>query len=392
MKRAGPFAASVALAAVVAATAPAAHAQGTKLAGRSVKIGCQVSLTGKGAEWGQAAKVSMEIAVEEINAKGGVGGVPIELVCYDTQTLEAEALKTVSRLVERDKVLAISGPCFSSEFEAIAPQLDTQLKTVINSYCSAKPGLSAMSKWAFRNTLTSDKQLKPVVAAWVNEYHPKKVVIIYDAEDAVSKAEGVAVLPALFKEHGIEILDMLSYRTKDTDYSAQITRAKSLGADGIGLGSCYQNAGAIVKEAHKQGLMVPVVGGACASAPGFIDIAGKDAEGAYMSTAAWIDDPRPEVQAYVKKVVAKLGGSKPPYSGPRAYDIIYSYKHCIEKSGVTNNPADLEADRDKMRVCLGGLKGFPGVAGEITMNADRDGAGASAILKVVNGQYVNVAK
>ncbi len=390
MKRAGCFAAWLTIAAALA-VAPAAYGQGTKLAGRNVKIGCQVSLTGKGAEWGQAAKVSMEIAVEEINAKGGVGGLPIDLICYDTQTSEAEALKTVSRLVERDRVLAIAGPCFSSEFEAIAPQLDTQLKTVINSYCSAKPGLSAMSKWAFRNTLTSDKQLKPVVEAWVAEYHPKKVVIIYDAEDAVSKAEGVAVLPALLKANGIEILDMLSYRTQDTDYSAQITRAKSLGVDGIGLGSCYQNAGAIVKEAHKQGLVVPVVGGACASAPGFIEIAGKAAEGAYMSTAAWIDDPRPEVQAYVKKVVPKLGG-KPPYSGPRAYDIIYSYKYCIEKSGVTNNPAQLESDRDKIRGCLAGLKGFPGVAGEITMNEVRDGAGASAILKVVNGQYVNMAK
>ena len=84
-----------------------------KLEGRSVKIGCLASLTGKGAEWGQAAKVSMEIAVEEINAKGGIGGVPIELICYDTQTLEAEALKAISRLVDRDKVLAISGPCFS---------------------------------------------------------------------------------------------------------------------------------------------------------------------------------------------------------------------------------------------------------------------------------------
>jgi len=391
MKRAGSYATWLTVAIGLAVMAPPAHGQGAKLAGRNVKIGCQVSLTGKGAEWGQAAKVSMEIAVEEINAKGGIGGLPIDLICYDTQTSEAEALKTVSRLVERDRVLAISGPCFSSEFEAIAPQLDTQLKTVINSYCSAKPGLSAMSKWAFRNTLTSDKQLKPVVDAWVAEYHPKKVVIIYDVEDAVSKAEGVAVLPALFKAHGIEVLDMLSYRTKDTDYSAQITRAKSLGADGIGLGSCYQNAGAIVKEAHKQGLIVPVVGGACAGAPGFIEIAGKAAEGAYMSTAAWIDDPRPEVQAYVKKVVPKLGG-KPPYSGPRAYDIIYSYKYCIEKSGVTNNPADLEADRDRMRECLQGLKGFPGVAGEITMNEVRDGAGSSAILKVVNGQYVNVAK
>jgi branched-chain amino acid transport system substrate-binding protein len=367
------------------------HDARAKLAGRNVKIGCMVSLTGKGAEWGQAAKLSMEIAVDEINAKGGIGGVPIDLICFDTQTLEAEALKTVSRLVERDKVLAISGPCFSSEFETIAPQLD-RLKTVINSYCSAKPGLSDMSIWAFRNTLTSDKQLKPVVDAWLNEYKIKKVVIIYDAEDAVSKGEGVGVLPALFKAHGVEVLDSLSYRTKDTDYSAQVTKAKALGAEGIGLGACYQNAGAIAKEMAKQGLNVPIVGGACAGAPGFIEIAGKAAEGAYMSTAAWLEDPRPEVQAYVKKILAKNNNQPPPYSGPRAYDIIYAYKHCIETSGVTNNPSDLDADRDRIRGCLAGLKHFPGVAGEITMDEHRDGAGSSATLKVVNGKYVNVAK
>jgi branched-chain amino acid transport system substrate-binding protein len=388
----GPYKTLAVMAALAAATLAApGGAEAANLAGRSVKIGCLAPVTGKGAEWGIAGKASMEIAVEEINAKGGVGGIPMELICYDTQTLEAEALKSVSRLVDRDKVLAVSGPCFSGEFEIIAPQLDSQLKTVINSYCSAKPGLSAMSQWAFRNTLTSDKQLKPVVDAWVKEYKMKKVVIIYDAEDAVSKGEGAVVLPALFKAHGIEVLDMLTYRTKDTDYSAQVTKAKSLGAEGIGLGACYQNAGAIAKEMAKQGLNVPVIGGACAGAPGFIEIAGKAAEGAYMSTAAFIDDPRPEVQAYAKKIIAKIG-SKPPYSGPRAYDIIYSYKYCIEKSGVTNAPADLESDRNKMRECLGGLKGFPGVAGEITMDAVRDGAGASAILKVVNGQYVNIVK
>src|SRR5215468_17602 len=110
-------------------------AEAQKLTGRNVKIGCLASLTGKGAEWGQTAKLSMEIAVEEINANGGVGGLPIELICYDTQTQEAEALKAFIRLVERDKVLAVSGPCFSSEFETIAPQLE-RLKTVINSYCS----------------------------------------------------------------------------------------------------------------------------------------------------------------------------------------------------------------------------------------------------------------
>jgi branched-chain amino acid transport system substrate-binding protein len=367
----------------------AAHAQ--KLEGRTVKIGCLVPLTGKGAEWGQGAKPSIEIAVDEINAKGGVGGVKLEVICYDDQTLEAEALKAMSRLVDRDKVLAVVGPCFSGPFETIAPQLDERFKTPIDSYCSAKPGLSEMSKWAFRNTLTSDKQLKPVVEAWLKDHKIKKVVIIYDAEDAVSKGEGAAVLPALLKAHNVEILDSLTYRTKDTDYSAQVTKAKSLGAEGIALGSCYQNAAAIAKEMAKQGLNVPIIGGACAGAPGYIEIAGKAAEGTYMSTAAWLDDPRPEVQEYVKKIRAKMN-TLPPYSGPRSYDIVYSFKYCLEKSGVTNKPADLDKDRDRMRECLGTLKNFPGVAGPITMDEKRDGTGITAILKVVNGKYENIAK
>jgi len=375
-----------------AAAAVAALAFAHPALAQDLKLHGALELSGAGAVSGTNFRDGIVLAVEEINAKGGIGGVPIELICYDTQTLEAEALKAMSRLVDRDRVLVISGPCFSGEFETIAPQLDDRFKTVINSYCSAKPGLSAMSKWAFRNTLTSDKQLKPVVEAWVKEYKPKKVVIIYDAEDAVSKGEGAGVLPVLFKAHNIEVLDQLTYRTKDTDYSAQVTKAKALGAEGIGLGSCYQNAAAIAKEMAKQGLNVPIVGGACAGAPGYIEIAGKAAEGTYMSTAAWLDDPRPEVQAYVKKITAKLNGAQPPYSGPRAYDIIYSYKHCMEKSGVSNKPGELEQDRNKIRECLGTLKNFPGVAGEITMDEVRDGAGSSAILKVVNGKYVNMAK
>src|ERR1700732_2765431 len=116
-----PVASAASATAVALLLGLSGQAHSAQLQGRNVKIGCLASLTGKGAEWGQTAKISMEMAVEEINAKGGIGGLPIDLVCYDTQTLEAEALKDMSRLAERDKVLAVSGPCFSSEFETIRP-------------------------------------------------------------------------------------------------------------------------------------------------------------------------------------------------------------------------------------------------------------------------------
>ena len=280
-------------------------AEAAKLEGRNVKIGCLAPLTGKGAEWGQAAKISMEIAVEEINAKGGIGGIAdrADLLRHaDARSRGAQGGQPPGRARQgAGDFRALLQRRVRDDRAAARPRF----KTVINSYCSAKPGLSAMSNWAFRNTLTSDKQLKPVVAAWLEEYKMKKVVIIYDAEDAVSKGEGAGVLPALFKaaQHrgaGHADLPHQGHRLLGAGDQGEVARRR-----GIGLGSCYQNAGAIAKEMQKQGLNVPIVGGACAGAPGFIEIAGKAAEGAYMSTAAWLDDPRPEVQAYVKKIVAK---------------------------------------------------------------------------------------
>ncbi len=363
-----------------------ADADAAELSGRTVKIGAMVPLSGKGAEWGQTAKLGMEIAQEEINAAGGIGGVKLKIIFYDTQTKEAEGLKIIRKLATRDKVLAVSGPCFSSLFEIIAPQLD-RLKLPIISYCSSKPGLSAMSNWAFRNTLTSDKQLAPVVKAWVAEYGIKSAVIIHDMEDAVSEAEGAKILPGLLKKNGVKLLDMLTYRTKDTDFSAQITKAKSLKPDGIALGSCYQQAAGIAKEARKQGLDVTFVGGACAGAPGFVQLGGSATEGSYMSTAAWIDDPRSKVQDFVKKIVARNKGKKPPYGAPRAYDNIYVLKMIIEQGGVTNKSADVAADRDRIRQGWANLKDYDGVSGQTTMNDVGDGSGGSAILKVVGGKY-----
>ena len=388
MRQQAILATAAGAAALVAVSAMPGAAE---LSGRSVKVGALVPVTGKGAEWGYTARESIKIAEDEINAAGGIGGVPLKVIFWDTQSKESEGIKGFKKLVTRDKVLAVMGPCFSSIYEILAPQLD-RYKVPMISYCSSKPGLSAMSQWAFRNTLTSDKQLDPVVKAWVEAYKIKSAVIIHDLEDAVSKAEGAKILPALLKKFGVKLLGMLTYRTRDTDFSAQITKAKALNPDGVALGSCYQQAAGIAKEARKQGLAAPFVGGACAGAPGFIQLGGKATEGSYMSTAAWIDDPRASVQAYVKKIQAANKGKKPPYGGPRSYDSTYILKMIMEGQGVTNKSGDLEADRDRIRNGWAALKGYDGVSGETTMNEVGDGSGASAILKVVGGKYLNVKK
>jgi branched-chain amino acid transport system substrate-binding protein len=367
----------------------AGRAPAAKLTGKSVKLGAIYSITGKGAEWGEHSKIATEIAVEEINKAGGVGGVPLEVLIQDTGTEVAPAISLARKLTLEDKVLAILGPCFSSEFEALAPLLD-RLKTMIVSQCSAKPGISALSQWAFRNTLTSDKQLTPAVEIWQKRYGIKTAAIIYDSADAVSSAEGSAVLPALFKKSGIEVKESLTYQTKDIDFSAQITRVKGLNPDGIALGACYQQAANIVREARKQGLKQPFLASACVGSPEFAKLVGKDGEGSIIGSAGWPDDPKPKTAAFLKKFMERSGGRKPNYGGMRSYDNVYIMKAVLEAGGITNEPKDLEADRDRIRVGWTKVKDFDGITGPTTINAERDGSGKATVLTVKDAQLVKV--
>ena len=379
------FAATAAVA-LLAVSLPAS----ADVSGRAVKIGVMYPLTGKGATWGKHAQIGIRLAVEEVNAAGGIGGVPIKLVEYDYQAKESEGITIINKLATRDNVLAVLGPCFSSVCEVIFPLLE-RLQTPVISYCSAKPGLSKLSDWAFRNSLTSDKQLAPVVSRWAKDYSVKKVVIIHDLEDAVSKAEGSKVLPMLFKKEGIEVLDILTFRTEDTDYSAQITKIKSLNPDGVGLGSCYQNAAGIIKEARRQGPSQPFVGGACTGAPALIELGGKATEGTYVSTAAWMDDPADAIQAFVGKIKARNGNKAFPYSAPRGYDSLLITANCMNDNGITNEKGDLASDRETIKKCWANLKNYPGVSGSTTMNEVGDGTGGNRVLKVVDGKYVDIS-
>jgi branched-chain amino acid transport system substrate-binding protein len=379
----------VMLAGVIAILGLAWPAPAAKLAGKSVKLGAIYSITGKGAEWGEHSKLATEIAVDEINKAGGIGGVPLEVLVQDTGTEVAPAISLARRLILEDKVLAILGPCFSSEFEAMAPLLD-RLKTMIVSQCSAKPGISALSQWAFRNTLTSDKQLAPAVEIWQKRYGVKTAAIIYDSADAVSAAEGSAVLPALFKKAGIEVKESLTYQTKDIDFSAQITKVKTLNPDGIALGACYQQAANIVREARKQGLKQPFLASACVGSPEFAKLVAKDGEGSIIGSAGWPDDPKPKTAAFLKKFMERSGGKKPNYGGMRSYDNVHIMKTAIETGGVTNDPKDLEADRDRIRQAWTKVKDFDGITGLTTINAERDGAGKATVLVVKDGQFVKV--
>ena len=315
--------------------------------------------------------------------------MPIEMVWYDVGCKAPPAIPVVEKLAKQDKALVVNGPCQSSVCEVIFPKLN-RLKMPMISFCSSKPGLSALSPWAFRNTLTSDKQLNPAITKWKEKYGIKSAVILYNSEDAVSTVEGKKIMPVLFKKHGIELKKMFTFQTQTVDFAPFMTEIKALNPDGIGVGSCYEAGAKIAIEAKKQGLNAPMLGGACNSTPGLIEIGGEAVEGYFGSTAAWIGgNPDPRMVKYLEKFKARSpGGKAPPYGGPRSYDNIYIIKKIMEEEGVTNKPGDLAKDRDKIRQGWEKLKDFNGISGMTTMDKNCDGVGGVRTLVVEGGKFI----
>jgi branched-chain amino acid transport system substrate-binding protein len=169
-----------------------------------------------------------------------------------------------------------------------------------------------------------------------------------------------------------------------------MTEIKALNPDGIGVGSCYEAGAKIAIEARRQGIKAPLLGGACNSTPGLIEIGGAAVEGYYGSTAAWIvGNPDPKMVRYLKKFKERSpGGKEPPYGGPRSYDNIYIIKKIMEEEGVTNRPGDLEEDREKIRRGWAKVKNYPGISGLTTMDEVGDGKGGVMTLVVQGGKFI----
>jgi branched-chain amino acid transport system substrate-binding protein len=358
--------------------------------GKSLKIGVLAPRTGFGASWFAAGYPGLQVAQEEINASGGINGVPVEFLVYDTATKPQEAIQMMQKLTYTDKVLAIIGPSTSSECEVVFP-IAVRAKITSVGLLSAEPGVSAKYRpWAFRNTLTSDKIYGPLVRKWASQNQVKTAVIIYDKKSAFTKADGEKVFPAALESAGIKLLGSVTYLTGDTDFSAQITKIKMWNPDGIVLASFGAEGGLIVRECKKQNLNAAFVGGIDCNALDFVRLAGSAADGVWTSHSYWADNPDPTVQRVMKRAKAILGDKDPDLTTARYYDNAMIMYHLVKKMGVTNRPEDLESDREKIRKGWETLKDFPGVEGKITMNKDGDGEKSAYIFVIKGGKYVNV--
>ncbi|MFY9924717.1 MAG: ABC transporter substrate-binding protein [Opitutaceae bacterium] len=365
-----PFRILMALAAAVA-LAGAAAAQET------IKIGEYASLTGKEAAFGQSSHKGTLLAVEEINAAGGVLGRKIELITEDNQSKQGESATIVKKLIFRDKVVGILGEVASMRSLEAAP-ICQAYKTPMISPSSTNPKVTEIGNYIFRVCFIDPFQGTVMAKFAKNTLKIHRVAVL----TSVSSAYSVG-LAKYFKEQftsdGGEVVIEQKFTEGDKDFNAQLTAIKAAGVEGIFVPGYYTEAALICRQARELDMSVPLFGGDGWEAPELIQIGGTAVEGCYYSTHYSPQVNTPAVRAFVARFGARYDGEVPDAMAALGYDSALVMADAIRRAGSTEGPA--------IRDALAATRNFQGVTGATTMDKDRNASKAAVVIMVKDGKF-----
>jgi branched-chain amino acid transport system substrate-binding protein len=339
--------------------------------GPEIKIGVIYTVDGVWGSYGQKSFRGVRAAAEDINAKGGVNGAKIRLVEYDNRANPNELPNITRRLATVDNVLAIIGPNTSGEAEIVFP-IANQLKLPVLGTSVAKGGILNKNRpWAFRNIMPDDLNTAPVIAAVVKEKNIKKVAVIMDVKDPVSKYMGGVFWPSLFEKLGVEDLtrkDAVTFQSGDPSVTAQVSKLKAMNPDAVVFASSPGDAAKIAIEIRRQGMKQQLLGSGGLFGDEFLKSGGAAVEGTITAAQFWRDNPNPTTRALVTSLEKRTGETVVLHEA-YAYDGLLTVVDAIKRGGVTNRPADLDKDRERIRDALNGIK-ITGVSGEYSLKGD----------------------
>ena len=372
----------------------AVPAAGQAPAEESYKLGVAIPLSGMGSSAAKMELVGITMAVDEINAAGGIGGKKLTFETVDTSGDPKEASNALRKLAS-ENVLAVVGPHYTGEAEVCYP-IGDELGLVEIALACSMPGLSDGYKYGFRNIATEDQIADKVLKKWIEDNDIKTVAIISDVKAAVARSIGEDILPGMFADLGVEVLTLdnpVTYQTGDVDFSAQITKVKALDPDGIALGSLAGDALNIIAKAREQGLTQSFVG----TAPlleGVLDKkGGEDTQGTYAGSAFCLTPESEKAQKFIedyRKLAPTMYtevSSDPLHYCANAYDAVYMIAEAIREQGVSGNSADVAKDRDLIRDYLENMKDFDGVNSK-GFDENHSGIKDIYVLKIVGDQWV----
>ena len=345
-----------------------------KLSGE-IPIGLVLPQTGPLVSSNMAMQRGTELAVEEIN-NSQLGDARIELIIEDDRSTVEGAIEVVNKLIHQDGVPVILGLATSSETKAVFP-IAHENQVVAFSQLSAARGLSALTEFGFRASLTVDKLVPTGVQITHDKLDYQRVAKIADRVDLFSQSSD-AMLAESLNANGVEILTTETFETGDTDFSAQLTRIKDSNPDAIFISALPPETTRILMQGRQLGIPadIPFIV-TVTLASGQIQILGDAAEGAITFTS-WVSTAdTPGNQAFVQNYRLKYG-IEPSIWAAQAYASVY----ILAKALADAQSTDPTAIRDAMA----NIMDLDTVLGRFSFDAVGDAVYNPIVLVVQNGQ------
>ena len=341
-----------------------------------IKIGQFASLTGKEASLGQSSNKGTMMAIDDLNATGGVLGRPLLLVTEDTQSKPGETATVVKKLISRDKVIALLGEVASSRSLEAAP-IAQAAKIPMISPASTNPKVTETGAYIFR-TCFIDPFQGPVMARFARErLKAKRVALVVSTSSAYSIGLAKFFREAFVANGGTIVLEQ-KYSEGDKDFKAQLTAIKAAGVDAVFNPGYYNEGALIVRQARDLGLTLPIFGADSWEAEALIQLGGKAVEGAYLCSHYSPEDPSPRVQNFVAAYKQRFG-STPDSNASLGYDSVLVLVDAIRRAGTT--------ERDALREAIATTRDFMAVTGKITIDSERNASKNAVIVQVRNGKF-----
>lgn len=342
-----------------------------------IKIGVFEPMTGANAAGGEMTVEGIKLANEKV---GEVLGKKVELVVLDNKSEKVEAANAVSRLIEKEKVVAIIGSYGSSLSMAAGDIVKNEEVPAVG--CSpTNPLVTLDNDFYFRVCFIDPFQGTVMSNYAINELGAKTAAIIQDVEQDYSVGLSTYFERAFTEKNGEDsIVAKASYNTGAQDFSAQLTNVKALNPDVIFAPGNYGESALLIKQARDLGMDTPILGGDTWESPDFLDIGGDAVEGAVYSTHFTSEKPVTEVsETFLTDYKEKYGKEANAFSA-LGYDAYMVIIEAIKNA----DSADSVAIRDE----LANTTDFTGATGNITLDENGDAVKSAIINKVEDGKFI----
>ena len=346
--------------------------------GGEILVGEYGSLTGAEATFGQSTHNAIMMAVDEVNAAGGVNGRKIKVITEDDQSKAEEAANAVSKLISQNSVIAVLGEVASSNSLAAAPICQSNKVPMITP-SSTNPTVTEKGDYIFRMCFLDSYQGESMAKYLTGKLGIKTAAILIDNKSDYST--GLAgFFERAFIANGGRIVGKQSYAKGDNDFKSQLTAIRGTNPQVLYVPGYYNDIGQIAIQARDLGMKQPLVGGDGWESPKLLEIGGKALEGCFYSNHYFPGDPAPSVRDFVNKYKERYGQT-PDALAALGYDTAKVLADAIRRAGKTDGPA--------LRDAIAATKGFTGVTGSITLGPDRNPVGKKLVIVAVeNGQMI----